>query len=833
MQVPPEVRALRGERVRMRPWARAACPFRMVSLGVVRVLAAGSALAFASIGHGAVVRDAMHGGAKQSAADRSVDVAAGADLSDAPPVAIDHSEARPVPASLDREQVEKELDELRAAGRIDEPLKRRALDVLFSQVRLSPNDAALKRIFESMLRAEGDEREQLVARFSNDVVRALDRALAVERWDVAKEEGRPKMHATLEQVAPELAQRMQLLVEQGYPVQVRDLKTGIIFRLVPGGWMPGRGQEPAVLVEPYYIACAEVDECDWFRCKGGTRASLLPVEGKTWVEVDAFLTEMGLSLPTREEWEFAARSGMATDFWMGSAPQPGEIRCKVDDRKAAVDPVVGAGEADLRGREDFRRNYFSLFHVHGNVAEWCRHPLGRISDVKQPACGGSYRDPWQECGATSSRLIGDSDSAASVAVGFRPVRRIRPGFTSIEESSTKRPLRVVVVDDHRALEIPWRAKVWRESPDPEMDRLDPEYCRRVQKTGLPWEVEDLETNLRLRLVPAMEFTVPGNEGAGTGERSDAVLGVRVLVTQPFYLGTSEVSEEDWRKLIDEKVEGVMTSRSTPIERTWDQCRDYLRAARNALRFPNEYEWQLACTLGRDRPFAFGGFDAVDGSPQRCNDRSHGSKHLGVGQMYESPFGFRGMHGNAAEWCNNRWDLDSLVPKAEDRPTSVRAGLKSIRGGSMRDARERCTASARASGDFGGPKSGFRIARSVPAHRDLFIAEWTEESEKLRERDDVERPRPGQTQNPDGSNPSEKKSEPEGKDPGAAPSMPTETEREPQEQDEKKKQQGGQGMIPGKNNGQGGGNPPPPPPGDGKDGDSPGVPDGPTETNQGG
>jgi len=361
---------------------------------------------------------------------------------------------------------------------------------------------------------------------------------------------------------------------------------------------------------------------------------------------------------------------------------------------------------------------------------------------------------------------------------------------------------VVVVDDGGALDEHWRVEVVTETPDPEIHQLAPEFVDRLlatqKRTGLPWEVKDLETGLRMRLVPNGEFTVTENSG------SDA--GYRVLIAHPFYLSECEVTLSDWQRQLGGETMGPS---DRPISnQSWEECRTYLRKARAALRFPNEFEWQWACTFGKDVKFAWP--NEMLPKKERVNDASHWvqpgnrvefpNSLLDVGRMASNPYGFRGMHGNAREWCLNPFDLDELIPEPDDRPIGGSAEVRSVRGGAASDDVSQCQAGARMQRYRGDKDAGLRVARSVASSRELLVREWPKDAKRTN--DDVERPRPGEGNSTeaggDSSNPggvveqspegNEGKGQPgggQGKDGlGAVPVKPN-----------------GVGMLQGKNNGQ--------------------------------
>ena len=93
----------------------------------------------------------------------------------------------------------------------------------------------------------------------------------------------------------------------------------------------------------------------------------------------------------------------------------------------------------------------------------------------------------------------------------------------------------------------------------------------------------------------------------------------------------------------------------------------------------------------------------------------------AGERKPNDFGLFDMHGNAAEWCQDRYlpyplDESLLPPAAAPDGEEVReTELRSVRGGSFLDApaRLRSAARGRLPPDLRQAGVGFRVARSYP------------------------------------------------------------------------------------------------------------------------
>ncbi len=193
-------------------------------------------------------------------------------------------------------------------------------------------------------------------------------------------------------------------------------ETGMVFILVPGGrfWMGAQrqaedrpnydslaqeGEWPVheVTLSPFFLSKYEITQGQWQRLTdsnpssyahpgswAGRKATLAnPVENMSWSEARKALNRTELELPTEAQWEYAARAGTNTPWWVGV-------------RKEWLESASNGGDAYARARgprnwtfeswDDghgfhapvgrFRANPFGLHDTHGNIMEWTRDRYG-------------------------------------------------------------------------------------------------------------------------------------------------------------------------------------------------------------------------------------------------------------------------------------------------------------------------------------------------------------------------------------------------------------------------------------------------------------------------
>ena len=193
------------------------------------------------------------------------------------------------------------------------------------------------------------------------------------------------------------------------------------YELTQSQWKRVTGHSAGMYGEAY----ARVS--DWF----GESWPSHPVESVSAQWVSLVLANLGMELPSGDQWEYAARGGRGGLYWFESlldgAPPAQLINCadasrlrvlpdeqmrleRWDDTWPAHAPVASMSP-----------NPFGFYHVLGNVAELCRasnHP------EKQSywARGGSYKDELKYC--SHAKLKYTSTGAAS-DIGIRPLWKVQ------------------------------------------------------------------------------------------------------------------------------------------------------------------------------------------------------------------------------------------------------------------------------------------------------------------------------------------------------------------------------------------------------------------------
>ncbi len=185
------------------------------------------------------------------------------------------------------------------------------------------------------------------------------------------------------------------------------------------------------------------------------------------------------------------------------------------------------------------------------------------------------------------------------------------------------------------------------------------------------------------------------------------------------MGVYAVTQEEWRDIIlatnyIKPAEGfnlVLPSRFSgekklPVDTvSWNDCQKFLKKLREkdkqAYRLPTEAEWEYACRAGTTTPFWCGQTIAT-GQANYSGTSVYGNGTKGVnrrkttrvGSFQPNDWGLYDMHGNVAQWCQDRFG--QYPRQSVTDPQGAQAGgSRVLRGGSWEDAAARCRSACRA------------------------------------------------------------------------------------------------------------------------------------------
>ena len=236
-------------------------------------------------------------------------------------------------------------------------------------------------------------------------------------------------------------------------------------------------------------------------------------------------------------------------------------------------------------------------------------------------------------------------------------------------------------------------------------------------TGLPRKVVHTATGAELVLIAAGEFTM--GSPAGESQRDSDEVQHRRQIRKPFYLGVTEVTQAQWRKVMGSNPSRFQGD-ELPVEQvSWEDCQQFLQKAGGVLRLPSEAEWEYACRAGSTTPFSFG----ATITPEQVNydgnypygGASHGlyrERTVAAGSLPANAWGLYEMHGNVWEWCQDGYEA---YPSSGTEEPSRAAGARVLRGGSWNYFAILCRAANRNWNEPGNRSIyvGLRLARTLP------------------------------------------------------------------------------------------------------------------------
>lgn len=182
----------------------------------------------------------------------------------------------------------------------------------------------------------------------------------------------------------------------------------------------------------------------------------------------------------------------------------------------------------------------------------------------------------------------------------------------------------------------------------------------------------------------------GSPESDTDADSDEKPQHRVTLTRPYYLGETELTQEQWKKVMGtEPWKGKISVHegdnypATYV--SWEDavayCQRLSELERRNYRLPTEAEWEYACRAGTSTRFSFGDdanqflrFGWFNANTATSNENfAHEVK-----QKLPNSFDLYDMHGNVFEWCGD-WYGAYESGSAMD-PLGVREGSGRIRRG---------------------------------------------------------------------------------------------------------------------------------------------------------
>jgi formylglycine-generating enzyme required for sulfatase activity/serine/threonine protein kinase len=249
---------------------------------------------------------------------------------------------------------------------------------------------------------------------------------------------------------------------------------------------------------------------------------------------------------------------------------------------------------------------------------------------------------------------------------------------------------------------------------------------------VPWKTYSFPLaygkQVEMVLVPAGAFMMGSTDDdphADDDERPQHL----VRIKQPFFLAKYELTRAQWLSVMNDLPGRFVRDDTHPVTNvSWDRCQSFLqrlneseRNREEKYRMPTEAEWEYACRAHKpdwrrprgQKPSAWCfGDNRYHLTRYAWYSGNSELKTHPVGRKMANAFGLYDMHGNVAEWCEDRYAPYSATPLARPTNAGLR-GLRVLRGGSydvgplyVRSARRDCAEQSHEDEYI-----GFRLARN--------------------------------------------------------------------------------------------------------------------------
>jgi formylglycine-generating enzyme required for sulfatase activity len=159
----------------------------------------------------------------------------------------------------------------------------------------------------------------------------------------------------------------------------------------------------------------------------------------------------------------------------------------------------------------------------------------------------------------------------------------------------------------------------------------------------------------------------------------------VSITRPFYLGKYEVTQRQWKAVMDCNP-SRFKGRDRPVETvSWNDALEFLSRLELLtgmnVALPTEARWEYACRAGAAGPWSFGNSeDEIDDYAWHGMNSGDSTKEVGL--KLPNAWGLYDMHGNVGEWCADGYarypasagdETDTVQPPGPGRSPVWRGG----------------------------------------------------------------------------------------------------------------------------------------------------------------
>jgi formylglycine-generating enzyme required for sulfatase activity len=179
---------------------------------------------------------------------------------------------------------------------------------------------------------------------------------------------------------------------------------------------------------------------------------------------------------------------------------------------------------------------------------------------------------------------------------------------------------------------------------------------------------------------------------------------RVRITKPYWLGATDVTQEEYRRVMGGNPSQFQGDPKRPVEQvSWDEAVEFCRrlselprekAAKRRYGLPTDAQWEYACRAGTTT-HRYSGDDEAGLVDVAWFDKNEGGTTHPVEQKRPNAWGLYDMYGNVWEWCRDWQDMSYYAKSGTDDPAGPSGGWNRIlRGGSWSYPARYCRSACR-------------------------------------------------------------------------------------------------------------------------------------------
>jgi len=258
-------------------------------------------------------------------------------------------------------------------------------------------------------------------------------------------------------------------------------------------------------------------------------------------------------------------------------------------------------------------------------------------------------------------------------------------------------------------------------------------CGQAPESPETPEIVTTESGIEMVVIPAGSFEMGSRKG------SPDEMPAHTVELSSFWMDRYEVTQDQFRKYelpdpshfknprgpldqinwTDAALYCNERSLAEDLEPCYDEETWECNFEANGYRLPAEAEWEYACRAGTAAPYSFGRDARRLKDYAWFADNASKTTHP-VGQKRPNRWGLYDMHGNVAEWCNDRYSEDYYASSPARDPRGPADGPERVlRGGAWNSTAQSCRSAYRASDPsvndtcLASDAIGFRCVRNAP------------------------------------------------------------------------------------------------------------------------